>query len=81
MPWTTLAATPLAPMRLWLQIEQQLATALPLERLEFDTTPSKLIALIEKLVEAPDRGAEVVSLHPQQPLIFLMPPAHGYAIL
>jgi thioesterase domain-containing protein/acyl carrier protein len=76
-PWDRAGGDSLGAMRLWLQIEQQLAMALPLERLEYNTTPSKLIALIEKLVETGDQGAEVISLHPQPAPIFLMPPAHG----
>jgi thioesterase domain-containing protein len=63
-------------MRLWLQIEQQLATSLPLERLEFNTTPRRLIDVIQKLVDTPDEGAAAAP-HPQHPLVFLLPPAHG----
>jgi oxalate---CoA ligase len=77
MPWDKAGGDSLGAMRLWLQIEQQLAMALPLDRLKFNITPSELIALIEKLVETAGQGAEIVSLHTQPPPVFLMPPAHG----
>ncbi len=76
-PWDQAGGDSIGAMRLWLQIEQQLATSLPLERLEFNTTPSRLIDLVEKLVAEPDPGAAAASSHPQQPLVFLLPPAHG----
>jgi thioesterase domain-containing protein len=75
-PWDQAGGDSIGAMRLWLQIEQQLGTSLPLERLEFNTTPRRLIGIIEKLVEAPDQIASVSS-HAQQPLVFLLPPAHG----
>ncbi len=76
-PWDQAGGDSIGALRLWLQIEQQLAMSLPLERLEFNTTPRRLIDVIEKLVEAPDQGAAAASLHPEQPLVFLLPPAHG----
>lgn len=76
-PWHQAGGDSLAAMRLWLQIEQQLAMPLPLERLAFDTTPSRLIGVIEKLVETSAQATAAASPHPQQPPVFLLPPAHG----
>jgi acyl-CoA synthetase (AMP-forming)/AMP-acid ligase II/thioesterase domain-containing protein len=76
-PWDRAGGDSIGAMRLWLQIEQQLATSLPLELLEFNTTPSRLVGTIEKVLERSEQGAAVSSGHGQQPFIFLMPPAHG----
>jgi len=75
--WNLAGGDSIAAMRLWLQIEQQLGVALPLDHLEFNTTPGELVSTIEKLLEAPDRQSLVAPLCERQPLIFLMPPAHG----
>jgi oxalate---CoA ligase len=75
--WDLAGGDSIGAMRLWLQIEQQLAVPLPLDHLEFNATPKKLICTIEKLLESPDRQSVVVPLRQQRPLIFLLPPAHG----
>jgi acyl-CoA synthetase (AMP-forming)/AMP-acid ligase II/pimeloyl-ACP methyl ester carboxylesterase len=75
--WDQAGGDSIGAMRLWLHIEQQLGMSLPLERLEFNTTPSQLIGVIEKFVEVSDQGSAAAALHPQQPLVFLLPAAHG----
>jgi hypothetical protein len=55
-PWNLAGGDSVGAIRLWLEIEHQLAIQLPLEHLEFDMTPSELICAIEKLLEADDRG-------------------------
>lgn len=72
-PWDQAGGDSIGAMRLWLQIEQQLAAPLPLEQLEFTVTPRRLIGIIEKLQERSERAG--VNSH--QPLVFLLPPAHG----
>jgi acyl-CoA synthetase (AMP-forming)/AMP-acid ligase II/thioesterase domain-containing protein len=76
-PWNLAGGDSLGAMRLWLEIEQQLATQLPLDRLAFDMTPSELICAIEKLLEPADERPRLVHVRRQQPLVFLMPSAIG----
>jgi oxalate---CoA ligase len=76
-PWNLAGGDSLGAMRLWLEIERQLAIQLPLDSLELDMTPSKLICVIQKLLEPAGEDRRVVGLHRQQPLIFFMPSAIG----
>ena len=77
MQWDLAGGDSIGVMRLWLQIEQQLATQLPLDHLEFNMTPKDLIRTIERLLEPAGDRPVVDSLRQQQPLIFFMPSAHG----
>jgi oxalate---CoA ligase len=76
-PWDQAGGDSIGAMRLWLQIEEQLAVTLPLEHLEFNATPKKLIGVIERLLETSDQASVIIPLRLQQPMIFLLPPAHG----
>jgi oxalate---CoA ligase len=73
--WDLAGGDSIGAMRVWLQIEEQLATQLPMDHVEFTMTPNKLIYVIQNLLE---HGSKQRRLAQQQPLIFLMPPAHGY---
>jgi acyl-CoA synthetase (AMP-forming)/AMP-acid ligase II/thioesterase domain-containing protein len=76
--WDLAGGDSIGAMRMWLQIEEQLGMPLPMDRLEFNTTPSRLIYVVQKLLENGGERERVDRLPQQQPLIFLMPPAHGY---
>jgi len=77
MQWDLAGGDSIGAMRLWLQIEQQLAMQVPLEHLEINTTPKKLISTIEKLLEPAGVRSFVDHSRQPQPLIFFMPSAHG----
>lgn len=74
--WNLAGGDSLGAMRLWLEIERQPAIRLPLDSLDLDMTPSKLICVIQKLLEPAGEDCRV-GLHRQQQLIFFMPSAIG----
>jgi thioesterase domain-containing protein len=65
-------------LRMWLRIEEELASRLPVDHLEFNMTPSRLTCIIQKLLQRSAGRLHAGDPVQHQALVFLMPPAHGY---
>jgi oxalate---CoA ligase len=76
-PWNLAGGDSIGAMRLWLEIEKQLATQLPLEHLQFDVAPENLIRTVEALVDSGGERPLLDHADRKKPLVFFMPSAHG----
>jgi thioesterase domain-containing protein len=75
MPFDEAGGDSLTAMRLWFIVEEALGRPLPLDTLQFDATPSRLIAAIETVLTAPVPSA--AGNGDTRPLVFLMPAYEG----
>jgi oxalate---CoA ligase len=71
LSWSDAGGDSLNALRLWFRIEEILDKRLSLEAMDSSTTPSEIIATIEKMLSASELDRD------DTPLVFYMPPAEG----
>lgn len=77
-PWDQAGGDSLGALHLWVEIENELGSRLPLEALSPHLAPSEIVAVLEKrLAASRDPAAHQIST--QRRTVFFMPPAEGDA--